>query len=166
MLDIVFGMNNATLILKWRHTIVSIMDRPKYCKMKKQRKLCVNFVQIFIKMVDRMKKNFRWRFLIVFPCIADSTPLCCDGKIVQDMATNIKLATGAYGRCDSCILNLQKTICAMSCSPTQSLFMHPTVAEGCEYEMAIMPISISHKIYSFSTCRWWTWRKSEIRFIG
>lgn len=42
------------------------------------------------------------------------------------MAASIRMAAGVYGRCDTCMRNLYKQICALNCSPKQSDFLVPT----------------------------------------
>lgn len=39
------------------------------------------------------------------------------------MARSMNMAAGAYGRCDTCLKNLYKSICALNCSPKQSEFL-------------------------------------------
>lgn len=43
------------------------------------------------------------------------------------METNLKMADGVFGRCQTCIQNMQKSICSMTCSSDQSSFMTPTI---------------------------------------
>lgn len=43
--------------------------------------------------------------------------------MIKIMARSMNLAAGAYGRCDTCLKNLYKSICALNCSPKQSEFL-------------------------------------------
>lgn len=49
--------------------------------------------------------------------------------MIKVMASKIALAAGIFGRCDTCLRNLYKQICALNCSPKQSEFLFPTYGE-------------------------------------
>lgn len=46
--------------------------------------------------------------------------------MIKVMAVSINMAAGIYGRCDTCLRNLYKSICALNCSPKQSEFLVAT----------------------------------------
>lgn len=60
-----------------------------------------------------------------FCCFIDiaSVPLCCDAQMIEIMDNSITMAAGVFGRCETCIKNLHKSICEMNCSPRQSDFL-------------------------------------------
>lgn len=51
---------------------------------------------------------------------------CCDTEQVTTLDENLKLAENFLARCPSCMNNLAKTFCEMTCSPRQSLFLNVT----------------------------------------
>lgn len=51
--------------------------------------------------------------------------LCCDSEMIQIMEANFVMASGLFGRCETCMKNFQKSICAFNCSPKQSKFLTP-----------------------------------------
>lgn len=53
--------------------------------------------------------------------------LCCDSEMVQIMEDNFQMAGGLFGRCDTCMKNFRKSICALNCSPNQTQFMTPYI---------------------------------------
>lgn len=81
-----------------------------------------------------MKRIFLPEFITIFSlnfhCLA-SELLCCDKDMVRIMAQSINMATGIFGRCETCLKNLYKSVCALNCSPKQSEFMvgHKDVVE-------------------------------------
>lgn len=59
---------------------------------------------------------------------AETDLVCCDKNMLQKLDDNLKKASGIFGRCQSCMRNMQLSICALTCSPQQSRFMTPTIA--------------------------------------
>lgn len=55
--------------------------------------------------------------------------LCCDAEMVQTMETNLLMASGIFGRCETCMKNLRKSICDFTCSPKHSRYLTPKIAE-------------------------------------
>lgn len=49
--------------------------------------------------------------------------------MIQIMETNILMATGIFGRCETCLKNLYHYICALNCSPKASRFISPKAIE-------------------------------------
>lgn len=43
--------------------------------------------------------------------------------MIETMNVQIKMATGVFGRCETCLKNFYKSICAVACSPKQSVFL-------------------------------------------
>lgn len=43
--------------------------------------------------------------------------------MIEIMDNSINMAAGVFGRCNTCLKNLFKSICALNCSPNQSDFM-------------------------------------------
>lgn len=52
---------------------------------------------------------------------------CCDMDQLKILDTNIKLAANFLKRCPSCMNNLAKHLCYMTCSPVQSDFLNASV---------------------------------------
>ncbi|CAK9827722.1 NPC intracellular cholesterol transporter 1 [Anthophora retusa] len=71
--------------------------------------------------------------------VSDSSApkLCCDADNIITMIDKIALADNVFGRCPTCIKNIFKLICDLSCSPEQSKFLNVTKSkineEGQEY---------------------------------
>ena len=42
------------------------------------------------------------------------------------MSKNMVMAEGVFGRCDTCVRNLFRSICDFTCAPDQSRFMAAT----------------------------------------
>lgn len=55
--------------------------------------------------------------------------LCCDSEMINIMEANFQMAASLFGRCDTCMKNFRKSICAFNCSPKQSDFLTPYYAE-------------------------------------
>ncbi|XP_050298712.1 NPC intracellular cholesterol transporter 1 isoform X2 [Anthonomus grandis grandis] len=53
----------------------------------------------------------------------DPSNVCCDDAQLDTMSTNINLAANFLKRCPTCLANLVKNICEMTCSPRQSEFL-------------------------------------------
>lgn len=45
------------------------------------------------------------------------------------MEENLVKAGSLFGRCESCVKNLQKSICALTCSPIHSIFLRKNVSK-------------------------------------
>lgn len=50
--------------------------------------------------------------------------------MVEIMEASLNFASVVFGRCDTCLRNMQKSICALNCSPKQSDFMTTETAEA------------------------------------
>lgn len=62
--------------------------------------------------------------------------VCCTDNAVARMVDGFRTAEGVFGRCQSCILNMMKSICSFTCAPDQSRYMIPTIRTdflGCRY---------------------------------
>lgn len=55
-----------------------------------------------------------------------SQVVCCSPQQVIIMDDNIQMLEGIFGRCQTCIKNLLKSICALACHPDQDRFMKVT----------------------------------------
>lgn len=75
------------------------------------------------------------------------------------MADNIRDAQGIFGRCQTCMRNMLRNICAFSCSPEQSRFMNVTaepsnLIEGAQMITAIhVNMAESYINGTFDSCR-------------
>lgn len=75
------------------------------------------------------------------------------------MADNIRDAQGVFGRCQTCIRNMLRSICAFSCSPEQSRFMNVTTVpsnliDGAQMISAIqVNLDESYINGTFDSCR-------------
>lgn len=49
--------------------------------------------------------------------------------MVEIMETNLVMASGIFGRCETCMKNLRKSICSFNCLPTASQYITPYTAE-------------------------------------
>lgn len=49
--------------------------------------------------------------------------------MVQIMETNLVMASGIFGRCETCMKNLRKSICGFNCMPNASQYITPYLAE-------------------------------------
>ncbi|XP_037025848.1 NPC intracellular cholesterol transporter 1 homolog 1b [Bradysia coprophila] len=52
--------------------------------------------------------------------------LCCDAVQVRKISANFQQAEGIFGRCKSCMKNMIKSICSVSCAPDHSRYVTPT----------------------------------------
>ncbi|KAJ6638858.1 NPC intracellular cholesterol transporter 1 like 1b [Pseudolycoriella hygida] len=85
--------------------------------------------------------------------------LCCDDVQVRKISTNFKQAEGIFGRCKSCMKNMVKSICSVSCAPDHSRYVTPTEVltswDGREYinavEIVIDETFANNTYYSCST---------------
>lgn len=57
-----------------------------------------------------------------------NTPVCCTPNQVQTMENSIQMAEGIFGRCQTCLKNLMKSICGLACDPEQDKYL--TVTEN------------------------------------
>lgn len=67
---------------------------------------------------------YGWTIVII--CLIkfkDDTPVCCSSKQVFTMEQSIQMAEGIFGRCQTCIKNLLKGICGISCDPDQDKYL-------------------------------------------
>lgn len=46
------------------------------------------------------------------------------------MEDGFQQAEGIFGRCQTCIKNMQKSICSFTCAPDQSRFMKPEIYDS------------------------------------
>lgn len=98
-------------------------------KIERLTKSCSNCVQKSIQIVSKSLKTdiFSSRKFIFYSHISIASDLyCCSATSIKVMAASIRMAAGVYGRCDTCMRNLYKQICALNCSPKQSDFLVPT----------------------------------------
>ncbi|XP_032670245.1 NPC intracellular cholesterol transporter 1 homolog 1b-like isoform X2 [Odontomachus brunneus] len=51
---------------------------------------------------------------------------CCDAGQIATMSTSMKLADSIYGRCPTCVRNMFRLICDLTCSPEHSRFLKVT----------------------------------------
>ena len=51
------------------------------------------------------------------------TPVCCSARQVMTMETSIQMAEGIFGRCQSCLKNMLKSICGLACDPQQDRYI-------------------------------------------
>ncbi|XP_060813473.1 NPC intracellular cholesterol transporter 1 homolog 1b-like [Bombus pascuorum] len=62
-----------------------------------------------------------------FENIGSNEPeLCCDSDNIQTLVTQLSMAEAIFGRCPTCIKNVYKLLCDLSCSPEQSRFLNVT----------------------------------------
>lgn len=52
-----------------------------------------------------------------------SNPVCCTSDQVKDMDKSFQLAEQVFGRCHTCVQNMLRSICGMTCSPNQADFI-------------------------------------------
>lgn len=50
----------------------------------------------------------------------ETTPVCCTDHQAKTMEKNIQMAEGIFGRCQTCLRNMLKSICGVGCDPEQS----------------------------------------------
>lgn len=78
---------------------------------------------------------------MLFLLFSANPKLCCDSNNVRSLLNQMKMIEGIFGRCPTCVKNVYKLICDLSCSPEQSRFMRVTKTgtnfEGKEYAKAI-----------------------------
>lgn len=53
-------------------------------------------------------------------------PVCCSAKQVITMEESIQMAEGIFGRCQTCLKNLLKSICGLACDPDQDRYITVT----------------------------------------
>lgn len=64
------------------------------------------------------------------------TKICCTDRQITTMDVSIRMAEGIYGRCKTCLKNLVRSICALSCDTRQSEYIETEVKTnivGIEY---------------------------------
>lgn len=64
----------------------------------------------------------------MLPCTEGDDYLCCDAEQIKKMEQSLQLADGIFGRCQTCLKNFHKSICAFSCSSEQSRFVKRNVS--------------------------------------
>jgi Niemann-Pick C1 protein len=57
-------------------------------------------------------------------------PVCCTNGQVLKMEQEVQMAEGVFGRCQTCLNNMLKSICALACAPDQSKYIVPTVSRN------------------------------------
>lgn len=78
----------------------------------------------------------KWRMKMLFIInksklyIDSDSLLCCDSDQIIRMEDGFQQADGIFGRCQTCIKNMQKSICSFTCAPDQSRFMTPTIVDS------------------------------------
>lgn len=85
-------------------------------------------VQTFIKMVNPLMSVSLSMICDLLFLGAETNLVCCDKKMVETLETNLRMASGIFGRCQSCLKNMQLSICGLTCSPEHSRYMTPTIA--------------------------------------
>ncbi|XP_071860476.1 NPC intracellular cholesterol transporter 1 homolog 1b [Bombus fervidus] len=72
-------------------------------------------------------KQLREKCPQYFENIGSNEPeLCCDSDNIQTLVTQLSMAETIFGRCPTCIKNVYKLLCDLSCSPEQSRFLNVT----------------------------------------
>lgn len=52
-----------------------------------------------------------------------NSSVCCTSDQVKEMDTSFQLAEQVFGRCQTCVQNMLRSICAMTCHPEQGKFI-------------------------------------------
>ncbi|XP_017791086.1 PREDICTED: Niemann-Pick C1 protein-like [Habropoda laboriosa] len=95
-----------------------------------------------------------------FEGIDSSAPkLCCDVDNIKTLAEKLSMAENIFGRCPTCIKNVYKLICDLSCSPEQSRFLNVTKTafneEGKEYvEELEVYIAEEYMTDAYDSCKY------------
>lgn len=112
-----------------KYTIALMMDQAINSTIKKPKELCsvyvLNSVSKKLKWFGFLVTKFQFafdQFVSMFSFLATDA-LCCDAQMIKIMESSINKAAGIYGRCDTCLKNLFKSICALNCSPKQNEFL-------------------------------------------
>ncbi|GAB1859492.1 Niemann-Pick C1 protein [Camponotus japonicus] len=66
----------------------------------------------------------------------EESPTCCNAKQIITMDSSMDMAAGVFSRCATCIKNMFRFICDITCSPEQSRFVNVTKSakeDGLEY---------------------------------
>lgn len=83
-----------------------------------------------------------------------NTPVCCTAKQVLTMESSIQMAEGIFGRCQSCLQNMMKSICGLACDPEQDKYMNVTEIRFSNIFNANYAFSVDYRIdteYTTST---------------
>ncbi|XP_045523161.1 NPC intracellular cholesterol transporter 1 isoform X2 [Pieris brassicae] len=73
------------------------------------------------KKVDESSRSILEKYC---PDIAAGNMVCCDAAQLRNFDKSIGVAVNLLSRCPTCLDNFLKHICTMTCSPTQSTFLH------------------------------------------
>lgn len=61
--------------------------------------------------------------------ILGNEPVCCDANQVTRMVGSLRMAEGIFARCQTCLKNMMKSICSMTCAKDHSRFLNTTTAQ-------------------------------------
>lgn len=61
--------------------------------------------------------------------LLDTPALCCDAEQVENMDQSLLPMDQMFARCPTCVKNVVRHICELSCSPNQSQFFKATATE-------------------------------------
>lgn len=81
--------------------------------------------------------------------VSDSSEpeLCCDSDNIQALVSQLSMAETIFGRCPTCIKNVYKLLCDLSCSPEQSKFLNVTKTdENSEGKKYVTEIEVSESV--------------------
>lgn len=73
--------------------------------------------------------------------ILGTDPVCCNAAQAQRMITAIQNAEIIFARCQTCLKNMIKSICSMTCAPDQSRFMNTTIATDWQGNIIMFTLS-------------------------
>ncbi|XP_076621985.1 NPC intracellular cholesterol transporter 1 homolog 1b [Colletes latitarsis] len=104
------------------------------------------------------EKNSTWINTSVVYLFSDSPKLCCDSSNIKTLLSQTTMIDGIFGRCPTCIENIYKLICDLSCSPEQSRFLQVKDvginSEGKEYVKAVeVYIAEEYMNTTFDSCK-------------
>lgn len=112
----------VTQILTISHSTVLTMDQVTRPKISIRKEYCYGDVPISLKTVNM--SLFHIPHQLNNSNIFSATDLvCCDDTMIQIMEDSFILASGLFGRCETCMKNFQKSICSFTCSPEHSKFL-------------------------------------------
>lgn len=125
---VVFAIDfRQTLKYQKIFTIVHTMVHLYRSKKTSPRMFYSNFARTSSKTVGLLPFGWKWTIYWLPPLFHSkaSDLVCCDDANVRVMANSLEAASSIFERCQTCMSNFRKSICAMNCSPKQSSFLKP-----------------------------------------
>lgn len=109
----------------------------------------------FLKMVGKSTKYHD--NVVIYFFQLDDTPVCCTPKQAEIMEKSFEMAEQLFGRCQTCVKNMLKSICELACSPNQNYYINVSKTEtnnGKKYVTELnYHIDENYTVGTFESCK-------------